>query len=1182
MGLCLVVWGGPGMTQAVTNSVTVGGTDYSASYVDPVTGRIDITNDTAPIGITVDSAIGSTATPYGGRGVVAWSTQPVTVDATADVTSTDTAIWVDSSSNAQAPGDVNITSAGNVSSRDVYGIGVVDVYGSLTLNGAGTGTVAGGTEGIAIFGGSPDVTINDFTSVIGGRTSIYIDSNDGDASIQGIGQIGDSASTEDGIYADVTNGGNLDIGGTSAIGSITGGDDGVEAYTNGTGTMTIAVGDVTGADAGIYARTEAGDLSISATGDIVADGWGAIDAIATTTGNVDINGNGTATATGDDFGFWAETNGGDMNLEGFGTVTATGTAVIGFSGGGDLTISDMGNVGGLTSDTGDGIYADGEGGNVSLTNLGTISAGDDGVEAYTNGTGTMTIAAGDVTGADAGIYTRTDAGDLSISATGDIVADGWGAIDAIATTTGNVDINGNGTATATGDDFGFWAETNGGDMNLEGFGTVTATGTAVIGFSGGGDLTISDMGNVGGLTSDTGDGIYADGEGGNVSLTNLGTISAGDGAGIESYTNGTGTMTIEAGSNITGSDYGIYSRSEDGAMDITIASDVAVTGTATTGIDAAATGTGTTSITVDSGATVEGGGWGLVTGGAASVVNSGIIRTIGDTGEATDTGLGDALWSWTGTTSVSNDGDILGQIHSDDIGLSLANNAGGTWVAGTGDNTFDGLSDEIQNAGTILIRDGATTFVGLETFNTLSGGVVDLTYGAAATDSLTVLNLSSAAGAAYSFDFDATAANNSGTGFDNSENSLGTADTIVVDGTATPEAGTLVNVNSLAGDPTALTGSVSLIYTGTDLAAPDAGANIVASSFYSFGTTNAADAATAYYLVDDGAGGVYLQWAPNLTTATMGGYSGGDLSGAGTEGGTATAAAGFAWAGPLGAMDKGVSGSVADAAAASARHPVADCEGNKTRIWGELDGARLSGSGISGHSAGINVGVDQDLSELANTECGRLVGGAFIGVGRSTASWSTGNSSSDNKQAGVYLRYTAPSGFYTSAVGTYGWSDTDLANAVFASTATQKSHGWSAVLNAGQIFSLGAKDHLDLRAFAGHARSTGDGFTDSAGIVVDGTKARMTTLGISLGYQHDISPDWQAEVRGGAKWSDVTRDTTAFGVTSSGSVNAPSYTLSAAINGRVDENTNLKVGVAGEFGDGVRSLGGSLHLEFRF
>lgn len=692
---------------AHANDASIGGTDC-ASCID-ANGLISVPGLFSEVDINVDTAaIGAPGTPALGVGVYAYSTEDITVTATQDITTTDRAIWLDSNSITPGQGAITVTSSGALTSTASRGVEILQPAAEVLLDGQGTGTISGATDGVAFLGYLDGGTqeISGFASIIGGTNSIYVNSIGADVSIQDIGQVGDADSTLDGIFVDAADapGGNINIGGGTALGSVQGGDDGLELYTSGEGMITVNVGVVTGADWGIYAIGTEGDADI------------------TTTGAVE-------------------------------------------------------------------------------------GTGDVGIETRTT-TGNITIDAADVTGGTWGIYTRSTEGDNEITVSGDIDGGTAMAIDTI-TTTGNITIDGSGSATATGGDVGIWAGTTaGGTVTVQDFDTVTSVDTGIYTYSAGGDITITGVGTGGGITSTTLDGIYASTQSGdgNVVITGNGEITAAD-DGIEAYSFGTGTMTIAADADISAVDFGIYSRSVDGDLTLNVAEGTTVSATTTTGIDATASGAGTTTIDVAEDAVVEGGAFGLVTGTLANVTNAGTIQTIGDTGAADDAGTGIGLWSWTGTTAFDNSGDVLGQIHSDDGGVTFNNTADGNWYAGTGTHEFFAAADAVNNAGTIFVREGLTTFSGLETFENMDGGHVNLGYSVAATDTLTVLNMTSQAGSLLSFDFDAMADNNAGLGFDNSDDALGTADTIVVTGTATSEAGALVSVNHVNGDPEGLTGS---------------------------------------------------------------------------------------------------------------------------------------------------------------------------------------------------------------------------------------------------------------------------------------------------------------------------------------------------------------------------------------
>src|SRR6056297_821471 len=253
---------------AYANDAEIGGVNCPTCVLP--SGQISAPGGLSDVDINVNTPIGTTGTPAVGVGVYAFSTEEITVTSTQDITTTDRAIWLDSNSVTAGQGAISVTSSGAMTSTLSRGVEILQPAAEVLLDGQGTGTITGATDGVAVLGFLPGGTqeILNFSSIIGGTNSIFVDSLGADVSIQGIGQVGDASSTVDGIFidADATPGGNIDIGGTSPVGQVQGGDDGLELYTSGAGTMTVNVGDVTGADWGIFAVGTEGDADITVTG----------------------------------------------------------------------------------------------------------------------------------------------------------------------------------------------------------------------------------------------------------------------------------------------------------------------------------------------------------------------------------------------------------------------------------------------------------------------------------------------------------------------------------------------------------------------------------------------------------------------------------------------------------------------------------------------------------------------------------------------------------------------------------------------------------------------------------------------------------------------------------------------------------------------------------------------------
>jgi hypothetical protein len=484
-----------------------------------------------------------------------------------------------------------------------------------------------------------------------------------------------------------------------------------------------------------------------------------------------------------------------------------------------------------------------------------------------------------------------------------------------------------------------------------------------------------------------------------------------------------------------------------------------------------------------------------------------------------------------------------------------------------------------------------------------------MAYNPAATDNLTVVNISPKAGSAITFNFDAAGANNAALGFDNSANGKGTADTIVVAGAATPTSKSTINFVNSGGAPASLTGSVALIYTGVNLSAPAAGASIVSSSYYGFGTGNQSTGKTIFYLVDDGKGGVYLQWAPNLSTSALGGF-GGALGAGGANGASPSGAAvGAAIAGAAGGSaglggvglgggpaGGGVAGAIGDMAAGSAldtgsslgigstggaaRGRTDTCQDSRnSRAWGQFEGERTNfNGGARGQSESLAGGIEFEGSDRSQLGCNRIALG-FFGFGGTAR---TGSSNSDNNGMGGYIRASNSSGLYASLMGATSWSVTNMSNAVYASKAEKDAHSVNGVGSLGYLVKFAPATAVDFRGFASYSRNKSDPFTDSVGITVSETKDGIVTYGGSIGLHQILTPSLQGFVRAGVKWSALDSSVTAFGVTQKGAVDGMATSVEAGLTGRIGTNVQIGASGFGTFSDGATGYGGRAHVGVKF
>jgi len=346
-------------------------------------------------------------------------------------------------------------------------------------------------------------------------------------------------------------------------------------------------------------------------------------------------------------------------------------------------------------------------------------------------------------------------------------------------------------------------------------------------------------------------------------------------------------------------------------------------------------------------------------------------------------------------------------------------------------------------------------------------------------------------------------------------------------------------------------------------------------------------AATAYYLVDDGDGGLYYQWAPNLTTATLGAYGGGDMADPRTaDANVASAASPFAGLGGIGASGGGVTTAIADRAASSARqgggNDHACGKDRDNTFWVHTDGASMSGAGNSGNSFGATFGYEHDLGDAIGKGCGQLVAGAFAGLGNASLSWGGGSSKSSNVTAGSYLRYASLTGFYASGTAAMTWSEADLSNGIFRSTATQNSVSTAGIVSVGYVMPVGIAGSIDLRGDVSRGVVDGEAFTDSAGIVVDDTQSRINTSGLSIAYNHRFDDTRSGFIRAGVKWSEAKREVTAFGVTVNGTSDVQIGTLAAGFSSKLSEQSKLDLALHGAFTGDTSSVGGSIRFKMAF
>ena len=881
--------------------------------------------------------------------------------------------------------------------------------------------------------------------------------------------------------------------------------------------------------------------------------------------------------------------------------------------------------------------------NVNDTNLvsfGTYAIGI--VDTAVSGTIDITVKSGlTVTSAGFGIQEFGWNKDTTINMAGGIKSGSTGIIAEVINGTYLLDGKGTGTIDAGLDGINLYIKPlsfGDGDFTVKGFKSITGakagiwlqpwTGSSSV--QGNGEIIGN--GNWGVLVGtagvfSTGD-IHIGDEKTNGDITGL-TI------GIGAYTTGDGTIDIVTDHDVTGKTYkGIDTYSVDGDTNIKVKGGDVLggdVGAGAAGIWAWTGGAGDTNIDIAAGSTVSGGILNLQ-GGVVVDKDAGGIGTVNNHGTITtnDKDVESLIGHWafsafTGKTTLNNDGDIIGRVWSEDGSVFTFNNkAGGLYEASRGLHVY-GAEDIINNAGLTRLGEGDTSFRFLGDFNNLSGGVIDMTTRSAlATDSLSYAgNFAPKAGSAVDFNFDTQLANKSGLGFDDSSDGKGTADTIVVT-TATPEAGAIVNLLTTGGAPAALTGSVALVYTGVDLKAPDPGATLSPSVFYIFGPGPAAASSAAivaavasgaavlgdpstgavvFALVDDGKGGVYLQWAPNVSASSLGGFGGalGDVAASSPATAISSAASAATGVGGVGLgggpTGGGALGQIGDLGANASDGggqnggslkdgPVDNCDaglGRNGNAWASIEGehGELSNGGKA-NSESLTGGTELGTGFRSAQGCSHAAIGIFGFTGNSDTKWLTGSNHTEDNGFGVYLRGSLPGGFYAALLGAQSWANADLQSAVFASTASRDLTDRSFAGTLGWAALLGSSTSVDLRLFASISNSDGGAFIDSTGIAVSSSADKIVTFGGSIGLFEAFTPDFKGFVRAGVKHAKVDSSIVAFGVSQNGSASEVAGSLEAGIIGNISDDVLINASAFGNFSDSETSFGGTARLTVGF
>ena len=681
---------------------------------------------------------------------------------------------------------------------------------AVELNG-GTGNIMAVIDGVVR--GLVNVTTHSGTVSVSGTGSaerFHFQSYSGPVTLFGMnGGIKDEISAFVGHAASTGAPPSLDI----AVSGPVAGPIHVEAIANAngqTGPVNISVVNVSaaGGAAAIQSNNVTGATVIAAAGTI--ESVSAPITADASSGAISINGLGSGKVSG---GYWGAVatdrpafgGGGAREIKNFQSIAATniGAAVQ--------------TAGGIASVTGNGA--------ITVTNTNTSNGPN-----MLFGSGTESF----------GIAALNTSGPTVINQNGAIYSDDWG-IKATANG-GSIAINGNNTVTAKRRT-GIRAETGGGAISMIGNQAVTGQESGVVAWNLGlsGDVVID--GNAA-MTGNSDRGLQAQARGGDIRIGQ----TAGNGV-------------------ISGLLYGVLATNTSGANRIRLTNLATSMGA---GLHSnTSTGNQTIIVAAPNGR-VEGAylGMGIVTTtGVATVENFGMITQKGDPGSVTSIG-GTAYNQMFGKSIINNRRGLIGSIKTSGTQFSMFNHPSGFWLPATQavPSSFNTPNDSVHNKGTIRLRNGVTLFGQLEKLMNWSGGLIDLQMAPGGDETLLVGNFQPMNGGKLRLEANFAAPHGTG---DQTSFGTGSADTIEVaaGGLVTPAGVTQVDL-LFTGVPVlnllGTSGSLALVRSAAP-ALPDPGlggiSTLVPSLHYAF-VADPSLKKLKFVLQDDGAGGVYLRWAP--------------------------------------------------------------------------------------------------------------------------------------------------------------------------------------------------------------------------------------------------------------------------------------------------------------------------------
>ncbi len=544
------------------------------------------------------------------------------------------------------------TNAVTAAGTGIFESGILARNLGTELSIVSSGPIVGGSYGINSLNNGSGATNIEVTSVsatgtYGRAIQAYNYSNANGLSITATGLVSGGVVTRNGGRGDLAvNVVDVDSPGTTifayggvqsnnltvtSTGIVSGERQGIVATNFGSGLLAINANDVSTTDGsygeGILAGAHGTGLSINATGDVVGSRRG-IEADNFGTGTLSIVANNVTAVNGT--GIDAENRSFGVPIADDLSIVTTGDVIAAFQGvsarneGLGATSLLVNNVS-ATGNYGSAINVFGSGTDLAIEAGGSVDAGGEGINAYSRGSGSISISTKDVTSTN-GPAIRATNGNAYLGGGTDVVIDS--STGRIIGGTNGIDVTNNGSGT-TVINTGAVTGTNGVGISVVNRGTITG-------------VTITTADDVtGGIT-----GIYADA--------------------------GTGDLLLDIGGDVTGGTNGVVTVTQDGT-DLTVAVGQTISG-GTTGIATMAQGGSATSNDV---LNILG-----TVSGAIMTFEGDDIVTVGEEGT-----VNGAIMLGTGTDTLNLSGVMTGIIRGGDDDDILNFNAAPSLINNSGDAT---------------------------------------------------------------------------------------------------------------------------------------------------------------------------------------------------------------------------------------------------------------------------------------------------------------------------------------------------------------------------------------------------------------------------------------------------------------------------------------------------------------